>query len=207
MDPLSSLIDHVKDKKVLNITNQMLTYCPHSLLLYELRSRTRGVDLIMRKTELWMVSNSQYPEAMEVRCVTGYIVEILRSSLLRDDPVEALRIVTPMVSRYMALTYVRKAFGAAGLRAFTSATMAQEEHPADAKDALAAAEAARVKQGKEKEYKEKKDKRAAKQYEGKRKRNGDKDYTDKRGNGAGSAGAASAGSGNGRGAVGAPEAD
>jgi hypothetical protein len=139
MDPREALLAHIGDKKVLNVTAPMLAYCPHSLMIYELKARARGVELIMRKTELWMSTHGRYPEAAEVTNLSTTIVSLLQCSLLRSDPVELLGLLRPVLSRYTALTVIRGQYGAAGLRAYSAKTVADAEHPVDIAEAITAA--------------------------------------------------------------------
>lgn len=141
-DPAEVLKKHIGDKKVLTITSPLLVFCPHSLMLYELRSRQRGIQLVLSKTDLWMSTHGRYPEAAEVRTLTKIIVSLLGSHLIRDDPVEMLSILREPILKYTALVHVRGTAGAAGMRTFLAKTAADVENPDDWKEALSAACAA-----------------------------------------------------------------
>lgn len=144
MDPVEAIKASIGARKILSITAPMLAHCPHSLVIYELRARGRGVELIMRKTEMWLINHARFPEAEEVRSLNNHIVKLLESSLIRAEPVELVEILTPVLVRWTALVHVRKHYGYAGMKAFTAATQAQNEDPEDMASALSAAQSAQA---------------------------------------------------------------
>ena len=81
-------------------------------------------------------------DAEEIENLNNFILNILGSSLLHQDPNEIVRILAPIVRRYFAMTIVRSQHGAAGQKSYEDHLRGEEEHPSGQVEALKGAAAA-----------------------------------------------------------------
>ena len=124
--------------KFLSVASPLLIFSPPSLVKYELKNPSAGVNLLQRKVDDWMTTHARFPEASEIRSLSKQVLQILGREHTIEDPVDTIDMLKEPLRRMMAIMYVRARAGYAGMKAFLDKTADEEEVPEEYQDALTA---------------------------------------------------------------------